>query len=77
MGKEPKVKEKKSWGGGRRLFDRQCFDSLPLHAVDGAMVPFLKVLRAWRKNTSKTKKDYLKMQKKMEIVGMNWIIFHT
>lgn len=27
-------------------------------------------------NVSKTEKDHLKMQKKMDILGMNWIIFH-
>lgn len=36
----------------------------------------LKVLRAWRKNVSKTEKYYLKMQKKMAILGRNWILFH-
>lgn len=37
----------------------------------------LKVLGEWRKNVSKTEKDHLKVQNKMDILEMNWIVFYS
>ena len=37
----------------------------------------LKVLGEWRENVSKTEKDHLKVQTKTDILGMNWIVFHS
>ena len=38
-------KKKKSWGwvGKKVLFDHKCFASLPVYAVGGAMVLFIRV----------------------------------
>lgn len=38
-----KKKKKKSWSGVRRFFLTACFASLPLYAVGGAIVLFLRV----------------------------------